>query len=75
MPIKYVSVLWKIHKQLFKRIVCAFSVIFCVSRWAREDYCAPSTHERLRPSLFGSLDLHQYQKSMPSHRSRMDDLF
>ena len=28
MPIKYVSVLLKIHKQLFKRIFCAFSVIF-----------------------------------------------
>ena len=52
MPIKNVSVLWKIYKQLFKRIFRAFSVIFCVSPWAREGYCAPSTHESLRPSFF-----------------------
>ena len=31
MPIKNVSVLWEIYKQLFKRIFRAFSVIFCVS--------------------------------------------
>ena len=30
MPIKNVSVLWKINKQLFKRIFRAFSVIFFV---------------------------------------------
>ena len=28
MPIGNVYVLWKIYKQLFKRIFCAFSVIF-----------------------------------------------
>ena len=43
MPIKNVSVLWKIYNQLFKRIFRAFSFIFCVSPWAREGYCAPST--------------------------------
>ena len=43
MPIKNVSVLWKTFKQLFTRIFRAFSVIFCVSPWAREGYCAPST--------------------------------
>ena len=52
MPIKNVFVLWKINKQLFKRIFRAFSVIFRVSPWAREGYCAPSTHESLRPSFF-----------------------
>ena len=35
MPIKNIFVLWKINKQLFKRIFRAFSVIFCVSSWAR----------------------------------------
>ena len=60
MPIKNVSVLWKINKQLFKRIFRAFSVIFFVSPWARKGYCAPSTHESLGPSLFCSLDLPQY---------------
>ena len=51
MPIKNVSVLWKIYKQLFKRIFRAFSVIFRVSPWAREGYCAPSTQESLKPSF------------------------
>ena len=60
MPIENVSVLWKINKQRFKRIFRAFSVIFCASPWAREGYCAPSTHESLRPSFFCSLDLPQY---------------
>ena len=46
-PIKNISVLWKIYKQLFKRIFRAFSVIFCVSPWATEGYCATSTHESL----------------------------
>ena len=50
--IKNVSVLWEIYKQLFKRIFRAFSVTFCVSPWAREGYCAPSTHESLRPIFF-----------------------
>ena len=45
MPIQFLSVLWKINKQLFKGIFRAFSVIFRVSPWAREGYCAPSTHE------------------------------
>ena len=35
MPIKNISVLWKINKQLFKRIFRAFSFIFCVSQRAR----------------------------------------
>ena len=48
---KNVSVLWKINKHLFKRIFYAFSVIFCISSWAREGYCAPSTHESFRPSF------------------------
>ena len=52
MPIKNVSVLWKIYKQLFQRIFRAFSVIFCVSPWAREGYCAPSTHESLETKFF-----------------------
>ena len=52
MPIENVSVLWKINKQRFKRIFRAFSVICCVSPWAREGYCAPYTHESLRPSFF-----------------------
>ena len=52
MPIKKISVLWKIKKQLFKRIFRAFSVIFCVRPWARYGYCAPSTHESLRPNFF-----------------------
>ena len=52
MPIKNVSVLWKIYKQPFKRIFRAFLVIFCASTWATEGYCAPSTHESLRPSFF-----------------------
>ena len=60
LPIKNVSVLWKIYKQLFQRIFRAFLVIFCVSPWDRKGYCAPSTHESLRPSLFCSLDLPQY---------------
>ena len=60
MPIKNVYVLWKIYKQLFKRIFRAFSVIFCVSPWDREGYCAPSTYESPKPSLFCSLDLPQY---------------
>ena len=51
MPIKKISVLCIIHKQLFKRIFRAFSVTFCVSPWATEGYCAPSTHESLRPSF------------------------
>ena len=42
LPIKNVSVLWKIYKQLFQRIFRAFLVIFCVSPWDREGYCAPS---------------------------------
>ena len=75
MPIKNVSVLWKIYKQLFKRIFRAFSVIFGVSPWDREGYCAPSTYESLKPSFFCSLDLPQYQKSMPSNKNRMDHLF
>ena len=60
MPIKNVSVLWKIYKPLFKRIFRTFLVIFCVSLWDREGYCAPSTYESLRPSFFCSLDLPQY---------------
>ena len=52
MPIKNVSVLWKIDKQLFKRIFRAFSVIICVSPWDREGYCAASTYESLIPSFF-----------------------
>ena len=52
MPIKNVSVLWKIYKQLFKRIFRAFQVIFRVSPRATEGYCAPSTHESLRPKFF-----------------------
>ena len=52
MPIENVSVLWKIYKQLFKRIFRAFSVIFCVSLWDRKGYCAPSIYESLRPSFF-----------------------
>ena len=56
-PIKNVSVLSKIYKQLFKRIFRAFSVIFCVSPWATEGYCAPSTHESLIPSFSCSQDL------------------
>ena len=75
MPIKNVFVLWKINKQLFERIFRAFSVIFCVSPWAREGYCAASTHECLRPISFCSLDLPQYKKSMPSNKSRMNYLF
>ena len=64
-----------LYKQLFKCIFRAFLVIFCASPWATEGYCAPSTHERLRPSFCCSLDLPQYQKSMPSNKSRMDYLF
>ena len=75
MPIKIVSVVWKIYKQLFQRIFRAFSVIFCVIPWAREGYCAPSTKESLKPSFCCSLDLPQYQKSMSSNKSRMDYLF
>ena len=75
MPIKNVSVLWKIYKQLFERIFRAFSVIFCVSPWTTEGYCAPSTHESPRQSFCCSRDLPQYQKSMPSNKSRMDYLF
>ena len=52
LPIKNVSVLWKIYKQLFKRIFRAFLNIFCVSPWDRKGYCAPSTFESLRPSFF-----------------------
>ena len=52
MPIKNVSGLWKIYKQLFKRIFREFSVIFCLSLWDREGYCASSTYESLRPSFF-----------------------
>ena len=45
MSIKNVSVLWIIFKQLFKCIFHAFSVIFCVSPWAREGIlCTLSTH-------------------------------
>ena len=75
LPIKHVSVLWKIYKQLFQRIFRAFLVIFCVSPWDREGYYAPSTYESLKPSFFCSLDPPQYQKSMPSNKSRMDYLF
>ena len=75
MPIKNVSVLWKTYKQLFKRIFRAFSIFFCASPWVREGYCALSTHENVRPSFFYSLDLPQYQKSMPSNKSRMYYLF
>ena len=75
MPIKNVSVLWKMYKQLFKRIFHAFSVIFLVSPWDREGYCAPSTYESLKPSFCCSLDLPQYQKSMPSNKSRINYLF
>ena len=57
MPIKNVSVMRKINKQLFKRIFRAFLVIFCVSPWAREGYCAASTHECLKPTFFCSLDV------------------
>ena len=60
MPIRNVSVLWKIYKQLFKRIFRAFSVIFYVSLRDREGYCAPSIYEGLRPSFSCSLDLPQY---------------
>ena len=49
MPMKNVSVLWKIYKQLFKRIFRSF---FCASPWAREGYCAPSTRESRKPSLY-----------------------
>ena len=73
MQIKNVSVLWKIYKQLCKRIFCAFSVIFCASPWDREGYCAHFTYESLQPSFFCSSDLPQYQKSMPS-KSRIDYL-
>ena len=52
MPIKNVSVLWEIYKQLLKRIFRAFSVIFCVSPWVREGYCAPPTYDSLRQSFF-----------------------
>ena len=62
LPIKNVSVLCKIYKQLFQRIFRAFLVIFCVSPWDREGYYAPSTYESLKPSFFCSLDLPQYQK-------------
>ena len=75
LPIKNVSVMCKIYKQLFQRIFRAFLVIFCVSPWDREGYCAPSTYESLKPSFFCSLDLPQYQKSMPSNKSRMSYLF
>ena len=60
LPIKIVSVLCKIYKQLFQRIFRAFLVIFCVSPWDREGYYAPSTYESLKPSFFCSLDLPQY---------------
>ena len=60
MPIKNVSVLWKIYKQLFKRIFRTFLVIFCVSLSDREGYCAPSTCESVRPSFCCVLDLPQY---------------
>ena len=49
MLIKNVSVLWTIYKPLFKRIFRTFLVNFCVSLWDRKGYCAPSTHESLRP--------------------------
>ena len=75
MQIKKVSVLWKMYKQPFKHIFRALLVIFCVSPWAGEGYCAPSTYESLRASFFCSLDLPQYQKSMPSNKSGMDYLF
>ena len=52
MPMKNVSVLWEIYKQLFKRIFRAFLVTFCSSPSAREGYCAPSTRESRRPSLY-----------------------
>ena len=52
MPIKNVSDLWEIYKQLFKRISRAFSVFFCFSPWATEGYCAPSAHENPRPNFF-----------------------
>ena len=60
MLIKYVSDLWKTNKHLFKRIFHAFSVIFCISPWARDGYCAPSTHKSLKKIFFCSLDLPQY---------------
>ena len=47
MPIKNVSHLWKINKQLFKRIFGAFLIIFCASPRVREGYWTPSTHESL----------------------------
>ena len=62
-PIKNISVLWKINKQLFKRIFRAFSPIFCVSPWDRWGYCAPSTHESLRPIFLA-------HKTSPNIKSR-----
>ena len=61
MAIKNVSVLWKIYKQLFKRIFRAFSIIFCAGPWVSKGYCAPSTHENLRPFFFCLSDLLQYR--------------
>ena len=52
MPIKNVSVLWNMYKQLFKRIFRSLSIIVCASPWVREGYCAPFTHENLKPSLY-----------------------
>ena len=63
MPIKNVSVFWKIYKPLFKRIFRTFLVIFCVSLWDREGYCAPSTHESLRPIFLA-------HKTSPNIKSR-----
>ena len=75
MQIKNVSVLLKIYKQLFKRIFRAFSVIFFVSPWAREGYCATSTSESLRPSFVLLIRHPPISKAMPSNKSRMDYLF
>ena len=74
MPIKNVSVLWKIYTRLFKRIFRAFSVIFCVSPWAREGYCAHSTHESLKPSFFCLLDLAPISK-IDAIKYKSDGLF
>ena len=62
MPIKNVSVLWKIYKQLFKRIFWSFSVIFVLVHFQR-GFCAPSTHENPGPSFFLLISPLQCQKS------------
>ena len=63
------------YKQLFKRLFREFSIIFCASSWVKEGYYALSTHENLISSFFCSLDLPQYQKLLPSNKSRMDYFF